>query len=209
MSGMRSVRWAVAAAAVAMGATIALTGCSTAAPAAVESSTPSPTPTPTPSATPTPAPAVDPDDVSTWVVTGGGIGPIERGAAYPAFAAALPAFTTEEWCPGVVGLSAADSPGFQVRLTDDGASVYAVWMSPGEPGGPAPATETGVRIGTSQSELEAAYPDLAQAGQIGAETYVYAAGDDETGWIDFTVSNGAVTMIGVSDRPLAPKELCG
>lgn len=188
-------------------AAFALTGCTAGAPAEADDAAPTSTTT-TPVATPTQA-APDPSDVSTWVISSAGIGPIERGAAYPEVATQPPGFTTDEWCPGVVEMSGADASRFTLRLTEDGAAVSAIWVAPAEPGAPAPATESGVRVGSTKAELDAAYPDLIQAGQVAAEAYVYAIGDDATGWIDFTVSDDTVTMIGVSERPLAPKELCG
>ncbi|GAA1964789.1 hypothetical protein [Agromyces allii] len=172
------------------------------------SSTPSAAPVETP--TPTPEPVViDPADVSTWVISGQGIGPLTRGAAYPDVIAPLTTFTADEWCPGIVGLQREDTPGFTLALNDDG-TVRAVWVSAAvDPAIPVPATESGIRPGSTKAELDAAHPALEVAGQIGQDTFVYAAGDDVNGWIDFTVNADAITMIGVSSTPIAPKELCG
>ncbi|ANJ25860.1 hypothetical protein [Agromyces aureus] len=192
---------------------LTLAGCApTAGADPAPSPTPSAAPVETPSETPTPMPepvVIDPADVSTWVISGQGIGPLTRGAAYPDVIAPLTSYTADEWCPGIVGLVGEDAPGFTLALNDD-RTVRALWVSSAvDPALPVPATESGIRVGSTKAELDAAYPALEVAGQIAQETFVFAAGDDVNGWVDFTVIGDEVSMIGVSSTPIAPKELCG
>lgn len=171
-----------------------------------------PVESPPPSATPT-AVAADPGDVTTWTVTAEGIGPLERNAAYADSIAAITGFDESELCPGVMTLSHEGAGQFALVLGDDGASTRAVWVT-GRAGADgaepeSPSTDNGIRLGSSATELTAAYPDLILVAQIGSDTYGYAVGDDTAGWIDFIVSDETVTTIGSSERASAPKEICG
>lgn len=195
-------------------AVLGLVGC--ASPGEAITSEPTPTasssaPTPTPSET-TPV-AVDPADVTTWVITSGGIGPIERGAPYGEVVAGLPSFEVSEWCAWVVGLTAEGVASVLVTHPEGGEEITSVWVTgrASEAGvvPASPATEAGIVLGSTSDELTAAYPDLEQVNQIGADSFGYAVGDDANGYLDFVVENGVVVMIGVQDVAGVPKEFCG
>lgn len=181
-------------------------------PTATASPSPTPIESPTPSATPT-AVAADPGDVTTWMVTAEGIGPLERNVAYSDSVSGLAGFEASEMCPGVMTLSTEGAGQFAIVLGDDGVNTRSVWVAGGAgvdgvvPD--SPSTETGIRLGSSMTELTAAYPDLILVSQIASEAYGYAVGDDSTGWIDFIVNQETVTTMGSSERASAPKEMCG
>ncbi|MGX5694920.1 hypothetical protein ACWKWP_01870 [Agromyces soli] len=197
-----------------IGALLALAGCSVEA-AARPPRTPVETQTSAPDTSdvsPTPA-AADPSDISTWVISGAGIGPIERGAPYPEAVVGLSAFAAEEMCPGMIVFEREGTPRVLVSLSEDGAAVATVWVSGrGADGGApsvTPVTAAGIGLGSSLDELEAAYPELQQIVQIAEKTWGYAVGDEESGWVDFIVDDESVLTIGSSERPRAPKEFCG
>jgi hypothetical protein len=216
MSRIRPLASMAAVFAAAAVAVLALAGCTSAGEAAANEPTtaaPSVSPTPTPTPIETMPAAVDPADVTTWVITTEGMGPIERGAAYPAVIAGLPSFEVSEWCPWVAGLT-TEGAGSMILTHPEGVEeITSVWVTgrPDEAGTvPAsPSTETGIMLGSTMDELAAAYPDLQQVNQVAAESFGYAVGDDAHGYLDFIVEDGAVVLIGVQDRAGVPKEFCG
>lgn len=200
--------------AVAAVAALLLAGCA---------SEPEPTPTPTASetstltATPTPSVAApDPADLTTWVISGAGFGPVTRGAEYPGVAEPLTAFElspVDEICPTLFTLEGEDTAALLLIVSAAGDVVEEVWVS-GSPDASgalpvAPRTVEGIGLGSSIDQLTAAYPELQQVGQLSAEGFGYAVGDEELGWVDFIVVEDVVTSIGSSAEPRAPKEFCG
>ncbi|GAA1782241.1 hypothetical protein [Agromyces lapidis] len=198
-------------------AMFALSGCAAPGEAASEEPTnPAPSAEPTvigtPSATPSAAP-VDPADVTTWTITTGGMGPIQRGAPAEATLAGLTAFETDEYCPGRIALSADGAATLLVIHPEGVDEVSAVWAN-GRPDAdgvlPAsPATEAGIELGSTMDELTAAYPELEPTNQPAAESFGYAVGDDASGYVNFLVEDDTVVMIGVQERAGVPKEFCG
>lgn len=190
-------------------AALLLTGCA---------SEPKPTPTPTASETPTPTPtptptvaAPDPADVSTWVISASGIGPVVRGAVYPDVATPLTTFAlapVDAACPRLHTMSREGTATVLLITSEAGDQVEEVWLS-GDPGAEAPRTAEGIGPGSTLAELTAAYPTLQQTTQVSLDGYGYAVGDDDAGWLDFIVYQDAVTYIGSSAVPRAPKEFCG
>jgi hypothetical protein len=204
---------AFAAAAIAV---LCLAGCTSTGDAAAfepTTATPSATPSPTPTPIETVPATVDPADVTTWVITTEGIGPIERGLPYPGVIAGLPSFEVSEWCPWVAGLTTEGAGSMILSHPEDGEEITSVWVTgrPDEAGTvPAsPSTENGIKLGSTMGELSAAYPDLQQVNQVAAESFGYAVGDETNGYLDFLVENDAVVLIGVQDRAGVPKEFCG
>ncbi|MCD1573386.1 hypothetical protein K7H02_18450, partial [Agromyces mediolanus] len=174
------------------------------------------TPTATPTLTPTPTPvaAPDPADPSSWLISADGIGPIERGAAYPEAIDSLTGLYSVEpsgLCPELVYLKHPDKAGLLVILSDDGSAVHRVSVSsstrdagwPHEGG----ATAAGIRLGSTEAELAATYPELELVIERPSST-VYAVGDDAAGWIDFVVIDGVVWNIIAADTKFVPQELC-
>ncbi|MFF2271974.1 hypothetical protein ACFVTX_06860 [Agromyces sp. NPDC058136] len=193
---------------------VVLVGCTSAgaAPNPSAEATPAPSPSaeaPAPDPTPT---ALDPADVTTWVITAQGIGPIVRGADAAETVAGFTAFEANEWCPGVIGLSQEGTGQIVVTVLDDG-TVGAVWANGRDVGDgtvpPSPSTEEGIVFGSTMEELAAAYPGLVPSNQAGAESYGYAAGDETAGYLNFLVEGDKVISIGVQDRAGVPKEFCG
>ncbi|MET0811403.1 MAG: hypothetical protein ABWY03_00020 [Microbacterium sp.] len=134
---------------------IGVTGC-VAEPAAVETGAPSETPSTTPSATSTPS--ADPDDPATWVVSDEGIGPFEIGMPMAQVLSLDPEFT--DYC----GDESAIGPGhvynagplFVVSTGTDGGAVLDLVTWGGAEG---PRTAEGLGIGSTTTEVLAAYPD--------------------------------------------------
>jgi len=208
-------RWAVAV--VAASAALALAGCATSGDATEHEPTATvaaaPTPVETPSSAPVTPVAPDPADVTTWVVTTSGMGPVVIGAPAADTVAGLTAFQSSEYCPGKVALSAEGVASVLVVSLEGIDEVHSVWVN-GRPdaGGvvPAsPATEAGIRLGSTMDELAAAYPELVPSNRTGPESQGYAIGDDSTGYINFLVENESVVLIGVQPAAGVPKEFCG
>ncbi|GAA2452332.1 hypothetical protein [Agromyces soli] len=218
----RPSRTSVAVAAGLAIAALLLAGCAS-APEPTPSPTASETPTPPPAPTPSPATTVaapDPADVTTWVISGAGFGPVERGAVFPGVAEPLSAFElapVDASCPRLSTLSpvedSSDAAALLLIVSESGDRVEDVWVS-GSPDASgalpvAPRTAEGIGLGSSTDELTAAYPELQQIAQVSAEAFGYAVGDEEGGWIDFIVVEDVVMSIGSSAEPRAPKEFCG
>ncbi len=208
------VRIAGAAAAV---AALLLAGCASGpepTPSPTASETPTPTATPTLTPTPTPVAAPDPADPSSWLISADGIGPIERGAAYPEAIDSLTGLYSVEpsgLCPARVYLKHPDNAGLRVILSADGSAVHRVSVSSStrDAGWPLEggATAAGIRLGSTEAELAATYPELELVIERPSST-VYAVGDDAAGWIDFVVIDGVVWNIIAADTKFVPQELC-
>jgi hypothetical protein len=147
--------------------------------------------------------------MATWMITPGGIGPIERGDDFAELVDELTPFEAIEWCPGVVRLERGGAARIVLDLAADGAQVGNLWLI-GRPddGSASPTTEEGIRLGSSTADLTTAYSDLSTVVQSGSDTWVYAVGNDEAGWIDFVVEDDVVVLVGASARPGVPKEWC-
>ena len=216
MSRIRPLASIAAAFAAAAVAVLGLAGCtSPGEAAAIEPTTAAPSVFPTPTPTPIEAlpAAVDPADVTTWIITTEGIGPIERGAPYQEVIAGLPSFEVSEWCPWVAGLTTESAGSMILIHPEGGEEITSAWVTGrADAAGTVPAspsTETGIMLGSTMDELAAAYPDLQQVNQIGADSFGYAVGDDTNGYLDFIVEDGVVVLIGVQDIAGVPKEFCG
>ncbi|MFD6055911.1 hypothetical protein [Agromyces sp. NPDC060279] len=199
-----------------------LAGCAsgpepTPRPTASETPIPTPTPSPSPTPSPTPTPTVaapDPADPSSWLISVDGIEPIQRGAAYPGAIDSLTELYSVEpsgLCPELVYLKHPDKAGLLVILSDDGSTVHRVSVSSStrDAGWPhdGGATAAGIRLGSTEAELAAAYPDLELVIDR-PSSIVYAVGDDAAGWIDFLVIDGVVWSIIAADTKFVPQELC-
>lgn len=196
-----------------------LAGCAPASTGGAPSS--SPTPVPSPSATPTEEPSAEPDpeDPSTWVISGAGVGPIEIGGDFAATLAELPETWTNdtENCAWTAWLK-DDSGGygvFFVRGTESDTapigeiSVYEVMQGEGATG--APMTAEGLGLGATKEEVLAAYPDAQQGTpQIGDGIWIMVPGDT-AGHVFFEFREGSDTAwdITVTTRSEPSYEVCG
>ncbi|KQQ95045.1 hypothetical protein ASF62_00310 [Leifsonia sp. Leaf325] len=218
MHGIRATRDATRALVIA-GLALALTACtlsgedSAPAPtpptaASQPAATPASPPTQAATATPTVTP-VDGTDISSWLISAEGIGPIARGADLAATAGSLPGFDPSELCRDIVVYSPGGKTQIVMELSDQGTRISNLWVSSGaDDAVPSPASEAGIRVGSSMEELSAAYPDLTTDVQRGAHTWVYSDRSDPEGVVDFVVDDDTVFSIGSTDGSGTPKEWC-
>ena len=162
--------------------------------------------------TPTTAP-VDATDPAQWIIDGGGIGPIRRGAALPTAAGALgPYEEVESNCPNPNVRSfraAASTPSLMTVTRDDGTAVEWVTVSAWGPSAgtlDSPSTENGVLLGTERADLEAAYPGLQPTAY--GDTLFFGT-PSAGGWVVFTVQGDLVVAITSSPDATIPREFCG
>jgi hypothetical protein len=153
-------------------------------PAPPVTDTPTPTPTETPTPTPTPAPSATSaapvqiaSDPSTWIIgydqiggvhVGEPVGALAQAAGIPSTADGIgcaPGYVRNPSLPaagGVVGIELVQlEPGPNDR--SDPVLDFASIMTAGTPDGvieSSPRTEAGIRLGSTEAELLAAYPDI-------------------------------------------------
>lgn len=173
--------------------------------------TPVPTPTPT---------ANTPSDVSTWLITTDGVGPLTQGISLTdADGVGRAAGLTQTDCGAAVGVQGThfyDLPdGTQLVVQPDGPgtttiSVVGSILSESKTG--TVSTPHGIHIGSTLAELHATYPDLVPPKYA---TYPSESGfglsDGAGHWIDFVVDNasGTVQEISVNTDNAIPSEFCG
>lgn len=192
----------------------ALTGCVPEADASPGTTPPvtvstAPTPTVAPSSEPS---LEDPDDPATWVVDGAGIGPLHRGAVFdPAAPAAGPYAVATSECPNpAVTFLEGDGVANLTVVTEQGGPGIAFvqvtsWGTSGDI--VSPSTTTGVELGASVAELQAAYPGIEHTG-MSNNSAVFAV-QDVDGSIVFLVEEDAVVVMAASPTSTIPSELCG
>lgn len=176
--------------------------------------TPSPSPTPTPTAeAPPPAPAapvapVYTENTADWIITYTGIGPIEFSQPFSQIAATIPSpDRLFQACPPLSLYTSGIQPQVGVAYVDDVPWDLVVATFGQEPlTDQAPHTEAGIRVGSTEADILAAYPDALLNGDATYGAYVITNGAG--GYITFAMSEGLVEGIHVSDHPSAPKEYC-
>ena len=180
-----------------------------------------------PSATPTPTPTSDQvlSDPSTWVVDYDRVADVEVGQSLATLAAAadITANNDSENCPpgyvkdpgfdapaGAVGISPMELEA-RGQVVPDPAFTYAsIWtgIMPIEVSPESPSTAAGIRIGSSEADLLAAYPGIATTlskydENMGYTTY--AAGPAEGRYLVFqvgTAESGARTVFRIQSSTL-------
>jgi hypothetical protein len=191
-------------------AVLVLAGCvsapgDAAPPTGSSSSTPTATPTPTPTPTETVV-AEDPANPGTWIVDGNGVGPIDIGMDVTLLPTYLPGLTHTEcalsdWVRAD-GLSISPVTGFEhdqvfgVRLRAPSSAVLP----------DAPRTAAGIGIGSTQAEVESAYPGIALVddGYLPPNYPVPLDGR----FVIILLESGAVIGFTVSDSDQLPGDYC-
>lgn len=200
-----------------------LTGCAPGTSPGPTSSAAEPTATPSPTLTPTSDQV--PSDPSTWVVDYDRVADVEVGQSLATLAAAagLTANNDSENCPpgyvkdpgfdapaGAVGISLMELEA-RGQVVPDPAFTYASFGSrviPTEVSPESPSTAAGIRIGSSEADLLAAYPGIATTLSRYDETMgftTYAAGPVEGRYLVFqvgTAESGARTVFSVRSSTL-------
>ena len=197
---------------------VVLTGCASGpteppsagtTPPQAETQTATPTPTPT-------APVEDPNDPSTWIIDGDGIGPVSIGTPVSDLPALLPGFsdaTQVEHCPWVAVFSRDGYPDLVMPLSPDLSTVAAmsvVGYSQSEGlADTSPRTREGIGLGSTQADVLAAYPDAPEDYLYAWPYYPVPAGSR---WIVVSTQGEdalAVSTISIEDVPMPRKEFCG
>lgn len=192
-------------AAVAIAVAVVISGCAGSPEPVTPTTTATPSSTPTSPAPTPPAPDPQPDatDAGTWIVSSDGIGPIELGDGLTDVEPFLTAFTRIEQAPDC-NLAAFRGTGDTERLAisivtepDDLETILQVFaMTAGDPTSPpvsAPHTDSGVTLGTSESELTRLHDDLTLLQDAGYAIYELAAGDHS--WVYFLVSRTGTSPV--------------
>ncbi|SEI12192.1 MULTISPECIES: hypothetical protein [unclassified Leifsonia] len=184
----------------------------TATPTASETPTPTPTPTPEPTVA---VPSEDPTDPSTWVLGFDQVAGVHVGQSVSAVAAAaglVPVDDTVDCPPGFWNVTGADTVvGISLLEAEkrgsavpDPTLTYAAFSlrDPSEQVVAAsPSTAAGIRLGSPESDLLSAYPDIQKTHSKYDETMgytTYAVGPESGRYLVFQVAatpSGARTVI--------------
>lgn len=205
---------------VALAVLVGACGCVGSAPAPTPTVTVTVTASPTPTAAPSPTPTVAPspaaysvDDPGTWIIDYAGIGPFAVGSTLAQVQSEVPA-SADTCRPGVdtysfggLGLTAVSG----IEETDPAAPIVVVrllGLDGFDPSAPQPHTESGIALGSTVAELQAAYPELeSYEGTQGATTYRILADGRSINFEDS--GTGELTIISVSSSLGVASEYCG
>lgn len=172
--------------------------------------------TPTPTAEPTTDPDPDAyvaDDPATWVISYAGIGPLDLDSSLGTIQTRMPV-AVQTCRPGVdtysldgLGLTAVTG----IDESDPAAPIQVVRLLPLDawsPGSPAPLTEKGIGLGSTVTELQAAYPELDSSVGMNKMTIYQIAADGRT--INFEdYGSGEIKAISVVVGTSVASEYCG
>jgi hypothetical protein len=194
---------------------LALAGCASVNVAGPPTSTASEAETP--SVTPTPSPTrVDMSDTANWILGFGTLGPLTVGGTITDAGRALDRFTVlqQDACPRVAFVTSTTTmpgrPTVTAPLADDGSILQLATYEPGATldASFSPRTAAGIGLGSTETELNAAYPDAISA--VGrSESTVYSIKNGSGLYINFAVTNGAVVQMVTRDTTKIDGEYCG
>lgn len=203
---------------VMLGATlmaVTLAGCATAMTPMDDSPGPSsapPTPVQTPTASETPTTTPDADDLSTWVVSETGMGPIELDVEFEEARAEVPAWTVDDACSWTAFWNAPDGT-LTAYLAEDSeardgvTTIDVAALTDGVAPSDAPRTAEGIGVGSTRAEVQEAYPDaIEQTATIGGATLLRV---QDTIFFTFPEGSDAVSAVTVTSRDEPPYEVCG
>lgn len=188
-----------------------LGGCSSAAPAvqASPSTTRAQDPTPAAIASATPTPTQNPADPSTWILGFDRVANVRVGQSLAALASAadlVPVDDTIDCPPGYWTAQGAEPDTVRIALMQlksrgtalpDPAFTYAQFTV-GKPSDTvvtsSPSTDTGIRIGSTESDLLGAYPSIQKT---------HSRYDDSMGYTTYAVgpSDGRYLVFQVAEAP--------
>lgn len=200
-----------------------LAGCAGAPDA--PSSSPAPTPpettattepSPDPVPTSAPEPTADPADLSSWVISEDGIGPIGIGADFDAVLAELPdAWTTDaENCSWTAWLNEGSRQQYFVRPSDgssNGVQIVSVADWEENPSADdAPKTTDGLSIGSTRDEILMAYPEAVESTtSIGEYTLLaLPSAGEATVFFQFRADAEQASAVTVTTGEEPPYEVC-
>lgn len=189
------------------------------APASIPKATPGTSTSPSSPTQPAPSTtAINPTDPSTWVITFTGIGPLTIGGDKAAQIAKVTTYSEHggpTTCPAKF-LTAAKGPtlivaDYTTPGRNDVLSVAGVIgaSSPATAYGRfSPATDKGIRLGSTLAQLKSAYPGIANTGSYGPDWTYYGLASG-THHMNFTVHSGVVDSIELSSAKTPRSEYCG
>lgn len=217
VNGLTAVAAAVAAVALAT-----LTGCTSSADPTTSPAVASPT-RPAPKNTPSAHP-VDPADLSGWLVTWAGTGPLTIGGDVTAQTAAIPGFQNTFDQDGCFGYRLETQPtdatpsGTRIAVSTvagTGRATSTVRIQAVDASGldqpvtPTPKTSAGIGLGSTLDALKQAYPGLERSNSVSGGQRAYALGDGSGRFVDFVVNaDGFVTELWVGGDDRVPSSIC-
>ena len=188
-------------------AILLLAGCASQEPAA-----PSPAPTTTtPTATPSPTP--DFSDPAAWLIDYGSVGPLVVGGSLAAAEPSFGALTVErqEACPWFVILSDPELSLWVMTTQGDDDVIDQIVLGDGSTPDPSRTqlrTADGIAVGSTLTDVAAAYPDLVES--QGKYNRIFSTTDGTGAYINFSVSDSdVVESIVVRSSPDVNSEYCG
>lgn len=172
----------------------------------------SPTPSATPTSTPTPTPTIDMSDPANWIIGQGAVGPITLGQPLEAAIAAASGYVQGESYPDcpVAFLDRASYPSLAIPYWPDNLATRIIVRQLGgtDAASATPRTVTGIGVGSTTSEVLAAYPGASVIVDQAPSFVVYSVSDGGSAFINIAVTDDIVTSLDLSPTATFGFELC-